>query len=91
MKRKVTKKRDAKRDSGPSSCQQVQPRENMKMLPSASNNGYQFSASWIEGVRARALARGDTSEVERMDGMAEEMHEAAAAAHAEAIEREAAT
>ena len=33
------------------------------------NKGFKFSASWIVGVRARALARGNTSEVKRLDQM----------------------
>ena len=44
------------------------------MLPSSSNNGHLFSASWIDGVRERAAARDDAGKVERMERMSREMN-----------------
>ena len=44
------------------------------MLPSASNNGYLFSALWIDGVREQALARDDTDEVKRLDRMSKKVN-----------------
>ena len=53
----------------------------------ANANDYVFSASWIEGTRARALARGDTEEVERLDRIIpKEGREAARCAEASAQE-----
>ena len=53
----------------------------------ANANDYVFSASWIEGTRARALARGDTEEVERLDRLIpKEGREAARCAEASARE-----
>ena len=91
MKSKVMKKqRGTQGYNGPPSRQQDQPREPSKMLPSSSNNGHLFSASWIDGVREQAAARGDAGEVERMDRMSREVNRRDADAdrmlvHAEAL------